>query len=103
MKNVKLITEAIRKSLDPVKIVLFGSYARGETDGDSDLDLAVIQKSLPKLGQKANIYLNLVKLGYDWKIEPDIHLFSEKDFSNKLKNGDLFVREISKGKVVYAG
>ena|GEM_PF-4171585 len=45
----------------------------------------------------------LEKSGYDWSVEPDIHFFSNQEFSERLKKGDLFVNEInSKGKVIYA-
>ncbi len=102
MPQLDLVVQAINKTLDPQKIILFGSQATGKTTDNSDFDIAVVQKSSPKLGQKAEIYLTLVELGYDWKIEPDIHVFSEKDFSRKLAQKDLFVTEVSKGKVIYA-
>lgn len=36
------ITRRIRATTTPERIILFGSYARGEPDPDSDLDLLVI-------------------------------------------------------------
>jgi predicted nucleotidyltransferase len=101
MGHVDLILKAVNASLDPKKVILFGSSAFGKDRKDSDLDIAVIQKSSPKLGQKAKVFLALAKLGYDWSREPDIHLFSEKEFSEKLKRDDLFVAEVAKGKMVY--
>lgn len=102
MPQLDLVIQAINKTLDPQKIILFGSQATGNATDNSDFDIAVVQKNSPKLGQKAEIYLTLVELGYDWKIESDIHVFSEKDFSRKLAQKDLFVTEVSKGKVIYA-
>lgn len=102
MEQTDLILKAINANLSPKRIILFGSQATGSAKGDSDLDIAVIQNSTPKIGQKANILLTLTKLDYDWKIEPDIHLFSEKDFEQKLKQKDLFICEIAKGRTIYA-
>ena len=101
MKNLDAILKAIKNNLDPIKIIIFGSFAKGKTHPESDLDIAVIQSTSPKLGQKADIFLSLAKMGYNWKVEPDIHIFSEKEFEDKLKQRDLFISEISKGKVVY--
>jgi len=102
MRQTALILKAINTNLTPKKVLLFGSRASGTAKDDSDLDIAIIQDSAPKIGQKANILLTLAKLGYDWEIEPDIHLFSEKDFEQKLEQKDLFICEIAKGKTIYA-
>ena len=102
MRHTALILKAINTNLTPKKVLLFGSRASGTAKDDSDLDIAIICDSAPKIGQKANILLTLAKLGYDWNIEPDIHLFSQKDFERKLKQKDLFICEIAKGKTIYA-
>lgn len=40
---------AIRTVGDPIKIVLFGSHARGEAHPDSDIDILIIEESdLPR-------------------------------------------------------
>jgi predicted nucleotidyltransferase len=38
---LKEITEKIVRSVSPQKIVLFGSYARGEENAESDLDILI--------------------------------------------------------------
>ena len=101
MQSVDLVVKAVNESLSPKKIILFGSRGNGNGRLESDLDVAVIQKDRPKLGQKADVLLTLAKLGYDWTVEPDIHLFSEVDFERRLRERDLFVTEVAKGKVVY--
>lgn len=36
------VVERVVERFDPLKVVLFGSLARGETDYDSDVDLLVV-------------------------------------------------------------
>ena len=38
------VVEVIRREVDPEKIIMFGSRARGENRDDSDLDLIVIEQ-----------------------------------------------------------
>jgi predicted nucleotidyltransferase len=62
----------------PVKrMFLYGSYARGNQNPDSDIDLAIILNELPDPFQTQ---VNLLKLtwNFDTRIEP--HPFEEKDF-----------------------
>jgi predicted nucleotidyltransferase len=40
---ISQMTECIVKEVDPVRIILFGSSARGNTHEDSDIDLLVIE------------------------------------------------------------
>jgi len=68
---------AVKTKFDFVKIVLFGSYAKGNFNQDSDIDIAVILKDYNNL---MDIQLDLMRLrrGIDSRIEP--HPFREKDF-----------------------
>lgn len=102
MSNLDFIVKAIKQTLKPEKIILFGSYSRGENNKDSDIDLAVLKKNRPKIGEVANVLTNLRKMGYKWKVSPDIHLFSSEDFDARLKNNSLYINEIAKGKTIYA-
>lgn len=90
----------IFKQSHPVKIVLFGSGARGKTTMGSDLDICLIKDGNP-LEIKKNLWALLRKAGYDWEIEPDIHVFSPSQYADYLERGDPFVEEIAKGKVLY--
>lgn len=102
MSDLDLVIKTIAETIKPKRIILFGSYARGDNKKGSDFDLAVLQNEKPKAGQRAKVFRKLLKTGYTWKAEPDIHLFSEKVFNERLKNNSLFIREIMKGKTVYA-
>lgn len=54
------IVQRILKVAQPEKIVLFGSYARGEATEESDLDLLIIQPSdLPRYKRSTPVRLAL--------------------------------------------
>ncbi len=69
---------AVKSKYDFVKIILFGSYAKGNFNADSDIDIAVVLKDYNSL---INIQLDLMRLRrkIDSRIEP--HPFREKDFN----------------------
>ena len=59
------IVARIVRVLNPEKIILFGSYARGEAGPDSDVDLAVIAETDQPRGKRA--------LGIAWPLR-HLHL-----------------------------
>ena len=60
------------------RVYLFGSYAKGIVDKDSDIDIAVVFKDLP---DSFDMQVQLMKLRrkFDTRIEP--HPFEESDFN----------------------
>ncbi len=85
----KLVTKYI-KYLEENKInvrraYIFGSYAKGYSNEDSDIDLAIV---LENLSNSFIMQIELMKLGrkIDTRIEP--HPFDESDFnvSNPFAN-----------------
>ncbi len=38
----------------PLKVIVFGSYARGEARNDSDLDLMIVEEEIPDLAKEYN-------------------------------------------------
>jgi len=87
------------------KIILFGSYAYGTPNKDSDIDLLVI-KNIPenetrdfRIKLKKALWLKLGKLNYSF----DILVDNEQRIQKRIEMGDLFYKEIySKGKIIYA-
>lgn len=75
----------VKSKYELVRIILFGSYAKGNFNEDSDIDIAVILKDYSNL---RDIQLDLMRLRrkIDSRIEP--HPFREKEFeiSNPIVN-----------------
>jgi len=72
-------TVFLRKAKPGIKkIFLFGSYATGNFNEDSDIDLAII---FEKLSDSFDMQVELMKMRrkFDTRIEP--HPFSESDFN----------------------
>ncbi len=76
---------AVKSKYNFVKIILFGSYAKGNFNEDSDIDIAIVLKDFKNL---IDTQLDLMRLRrrIDSRIEP--HPFREKDFnsSNPIVN-----------------
>ena len=68
----------IKANYDCKQVFLFGSYAKGTSHGESDIDIAVILK---EFDNPMDIQLELMRLRrkIDSRIEP--HPFREKDFN----------------------
>jgi len=77
--------DAIKKSFDFKKIILFGSYVKGNYHENSDIDIAVIFSDYKN---RFDMQFELLKLTrkIDTRIEP--HPFREKEFeiSNPFAN-----------------
>lgn len=101
---IPLIVEELKKA-EPEKIILFGSYAYGQPNEDSDIDLFVI-KDLP--ATKVRDYRLMLKkalwnLFKDQEIEFDLLVDNQERINQRIKLGDRFYEEIiTKGKVIYA-
>ena len=107
-----MITESIIKQLvdqikqfDPEKIILFGSYAYGTPNDDSDVDLFVVKnvrkEDIREL--RLTIRKHLRDIIYNQKVPVDLLLDSQENVNERIKLGDSIYEEIiNKGRVVYA-
>ncbi|SMD45651.1 Predicted nucleotidyltransferases [Aquiflexum balticum DSM 16537] len=75
---VQKYVEELNEKFDLIKVILFGSYAKGDFHDESDIDIAVVLKDYNNL---PDMQLELMRLRrkFDSRIEP--HPFRESDFN----------------------
>ena len=69
----------VKSKYDFVRIILFGSYAKGNFNEDSDIDIAVILKDYNNLID-TQVDLMRLRRKIDSRIEP--HPFREREFNS---------------------
>ena len=98
MDKVQRVIECIKK-YDPEKIIIFGSYVRGEMDKYSDIDFVVIKKTSEGFLQRIIEVTNLLdkELGH-----VDIFVYTPEEFQIMIDYENPFIEQVLKeGRVVY--
>jgi len=93
------ITKRIVQTSHPERIILFGSYARGDSHPESDLDLLVIVPGLTHLRQES-VRLRRALRGL---LAPVDIVVATPEQINRLGNvaGYIYQTALREGKVVY--
>jgi uncharacterized protein len=103
MLNEQAIFDAARRAAaaatHPASVMLFGSYARGEADDQSDLDLLIIEDEVAdKAGSICVFIAPSDRLG----VGVDVLVFSRRDFERRsLVPGSLPHRVRQEGRLLY--
>jgi predicted nucleotidyltransferase len=97
------VEQAVRRLVEagrPRKVILFGSYVRGETHRDSDLDVLVVTNDGVVNTRKESVRLRSALRGIQMCV--DILVVREGDF-NRLKDkiGLIYREAVRHGKVAY--
>ncbi len=98
-KSLRPAIQKIVQELNPEKIVLFGSYAYGNPNPDSDVDLLVIMNT--KASHKDRSWA-VSRLLLPRPFPVDILVKTPVEVKRGLETGDFFLKEIlTRGKVLY--
>ena len=82
-----------------LRIIVFGSYARGDADDGSDLDLLVIEREVP---DKAAEYVRLHRAVGSIGVGVDVLVFSQEEFERRSQVlGTVPYWAMKEGKVLY--
>jgi len=93
------IKNAIVAEINPDKIILFGSYARGDNNEQSDIDLMILKKNpgnVRQVASKVYICLRFVQKPLDiFVMDTDLY------YENINKNGLIYKTINKEGKLLY--
>ncbi len=94
------LVRRIVEEVHPLRIILFGSAARGETGPDSDVDLLVVMPEGTHRGYTAeHIYITVRKVGIPY----DVVVATPNDLEKYRDTPNLIYRTIAtEGQTVYA-
>jgi len=97
--KISEIVNKIAYGYNPDKIILFGSYASGNQNEDSDLDLFVIKDSdLPRPQRTVQVR----KMLYGSMVPIDLIIYTPKEIEESKGNKQGFVFEVlHTGKTLY--
>ncbi len=97
-KAIDQVVEQIVEKFKPQRIILFGSYARGNPRPESDVDLLVVMDTpLKESKQSLEIRRHL-----DVMFGMDLIVHTPKRLKERVDMGDWFLRDVLKeGKVLY--
>lgn len=102
MISTDAIAQAVRilvDAADPIKVILFGSYARGDARDDSDVDLLVVER---RLSNKRSEMVRLRNLVRPLRIPVDIIVVSEEEFRDWAHlAGTVLHRADTEGRVMH--
>jgi len=97
-KAIDQVVEQIVEKFKPQKIILFGSYVRGNPRPESDVDLLVVMDTQLREVQQAIQICQQI----EYRFGLDVIVHTPKYLSERVKMGDWFLRDILKeGKVLY--
>ena len=99
-KLLEKIVKRILKVVNPVKIILFGSYAYGNPTKDSDLDLLIVVDKLTDSRREMRIKIR--KYLREYLLPKDIVVATTKDIEEWKNVPNAFITSIVRnGRVLY--
>jgi predicted nucleotidyltransferase len=96
------IVEKIKREYRPEKIILFGSYAYGAPDTDSDIDLLIVKETRERPIDR-RVAVRRIVSDPQRLIPFESIVLTPAELQQRLRIGDQFLRKIvGKGEVLYA-
>lgn len=98
MDQIESLGKRIAHEFQPDRIILFGSYAYGRPNEDSDVDLLVI---LSFVGKPVRMAIE-IRSKVNPKIPVELVVRTPQQVAERIANNDWFMQEIvEKGRVLY--
>lgn len=97
---IDYIVEKIVRAIQPEKIILYGSYARGDYHKDSDLDLFII-KNGGKPNRLVRRKVDSLLRGRRFSLDVRVRKQEEVEWNFRAKNPFYIYHIFGQGKVLY--
>lgn len=99
-EQIEAVAMRIAEKFPVEKILLFGSYAYGEPEEGSDVDLLVVMETDKRPIQHT---LDIIHSLSPLRFSIDVIVRSEKEIQGRISQGDWMLRDAyQKGRVLYA-
>jgi uncharacterized protein len=100
---LRQMTRVIVDEVEPERIILFGSHARGDAGPDSDVDLLVIeQEPFGKMRSRRREAALLWRVLARFPVSKDILVYSQKEAAEwKGSPGHVVAQALREGRVLY--
>ncbi|HEX9974875.1 MAG TPA: nucleotidyltransferase domain-containing protein [bacterium] len=97
---IDFLIESVVKEIDPLKIIVFGSWARGENKPDSDVDLLIVMpEGIHRRRTAQMLYRNIRGVSIPF----DLIIATSSDLEKHRNNiGLIYSTILAEGKEVYA-
>ena len=98
---LKTFVEGVRQSLGEnlVRIILFGSKARGKSKRGSDIDLLVIVRER-NIESSHGVYKAASRADLHWEVNISPKIYSLDEYQQRQEIGALFIKEVEKNGVL---
>jgi uncharacterized protein len=96
IRSIREFAARVAKRFRPDRILLFGSYARGNPNRDSDVDLLVVMNSRQRRPSLA------IRNEIDCVFPLDLLVMSQRRLNRRLEEGDCFLQAaLAESKTLY--
>jgi predicted nucleotidyltransferase len=97
MAAIRRYAKRVAEKFSPQRIILFGSFAYGVTDEESDVDLLVVMAARNHIDQAIKI-----RFALDAPFPLDLIVRTSDNLAWRLAEGDCFLHEmVTRGKILY--
>ena len=96
--HIKELCSQIVEQFRPQKVILFGSYAYGLPNADSDIDLLIVMPFAGRVHEQAV----KIRKGLKSSLPIDLLVRTPEEVRERIEMEDFFMREIvEQGKILY--
>ncbi len=89
---IQEMAQKIAQVYNPDRILLFGSYARGQATPSSDIDLLIVKDTRQPVLRRGQIARQLF---YDSLVRVDLLVYTPQELEDEMRHANSFITSIS--------